>query len=504
MNNTSTIELAGVKTLETTLKSASKTLTVGDVASLTGLNIDEAKRVLEMMLAKYQCKLKVTENGDLIYDFGDGLHLRGEKTFKEYWNEFLEGAWIVFKIIFKIWIVVTLVVYFLIFLVILIAIIIGTLSSSDSSSGSGGSSSSSSSSSSSGFSWAIWDIFSGIFDSRTTTNRTYREKDKRGYEYQHYEPRQSTLAKIKKQRQQQQNEVDSRKKDKGFIASVYDFVFGPPRVELHPLENYMEVASYLRKQKGVVVKSEIIGLAGWSKDEAENFFADCLARFNGKPDISDNGILVGDFEELTRSANQGEDIPVVWFWNEYEAPYEITGNGGWSNTGIIFMNLFNLAFASFFTLGWLAGFDDPSVWEEIGGYWVGVGLGLVPFVFSFIFFLVPISRIFRVWRLNKKRRIQNIRKRLMRVIFQSARGVVTTESLTNAANANAHGEEALDKELVDKVMNELVFDLGGEMKINAQAQTEYHFESLSAELSEIAKIRQQKGGVALGQIVFEA
>jgi hypothetical protein len=152
----------------------------------------------------------------------------------------------------------------------------------------------------------------------------------------------------------------------------------------------------------------------------------------------------------------------------------------------------------------LAGFDDPAVWEEIGGYWVGIALGVVPFVFSFIFFLVPIIRIFRVWRLNKRRRIQNIRKRLMRVIFQSARGVVTTESLTNAANANAHGEEALDKELVDKVMNELVFDLGGEMKINTQAQTEYHFESLSAELSEIAKIRQQKGGVALGQIVFEA
>lgn len=499
----STLEVAGLKQLETSLKKKVKPLTVGDAASLTGLNIDDAKRVLEALLNKYECRLKVTENGDLIYDFGSRLQLRGEKTFKEYWDEFLEWSWKAFKFVFKIWIVVTLVVYFLVFLTILIIIIIGALSSSDSKSG-GGSSSSSSSSSSSGslFNWAIWDIFSSIFDSRTTTGRTYVDKDKRGYSYQHYEPRPSTLTKIKQQQQGQTTVATEKEKD--FIASVYDFVFGPPRVEFHPLENYMELASYLRTQKGLAVKSEIIALAGWTKDEAEDFFAEALARFNGKPEITENGILYGDFDELIRSANQSSDTPIVWFWDEYEAPYEITGNSMGTNVGISFMNTFNLAFGAFFTLAFLAGFEDPSVWEEMYGFWVCFFLGPVPFAFSVIFFLVPFLRIFRVARLNKKRKIQNVRKRLMKVIFSSPTGVISAEALTQAANQNNRGEERLDRNTVEKVMNDLIFDLGGEMKINANGQTEYHFEQIAAELQEIRRLRNERGQTTLGKVIFEA
>lgn len=499
----SSLEVAGLKKLETTLQKKVKPLTVGDAASLTGLNIDDAKRVLEALLAKYDCRLKVTENGDLIYDFGSRLQLRGEKTFKERWDEFLEWSWKAFKVFFKIWIVATLVIYFIIFLIILIAIILGALGSGNDKGGGGsGGSASSSSSSNSLFSWAIWDIFSGIFDSRTTTGRTYVDRDKRGYHYQHYEPRPSTLTKLKQQ--QQGVQAVATEKEKDFIASVYDFVFGPPRVEFNPLENYMELASYLRMQKGLVVKSEIIALAGWTKDEAEDFFAEALARFNGKPEITENGILYGDFDELVRSANQSNDTPVVWFWDEYEAPYEITGNTISMNVGISFMNMFNWAFGTFFTLAFFAGFEDPSIWEEMYGFWVCFFLGPVPFAFSTIFFLVPTLRIFRVWRLNKKRKIQNVRKRLMKVIFLNPTGVISAEALTKAANENNRGEERLDRATVEKVMNDLIFDLGGEMKITSNAQTEYHFEQIAAELQEIKRLRNQRGQTTLGKVIFEA
>ena len=211
-------------------------LTLTEAASLTGLSIDAAREALDALLTKYVCRLQVTEYGDLIYNFGDRLRRRGVKTWPERWGEIRKWLWQVFTLFYKAWITVTLVVYFVLFIVLLIMAVLAASS--------GGSSSSRSSpgrpnrdrpSSSTSFRFGpLLRMFASIFHWRTNTGTIDHARDQHGYRYQHYQPEPGVLNTDKK----------------NFVAAVYDFVFGPPRVEIDPLHNEKEVAAYLERSKG--------------------------------------------------------------------------------------------------------------------------------------------------------------------------------------------------------------------------------------------------------------
>jgi hypothetical protein len=467
--------------LENKLSSSLKTLTIGDVSTLTGLNTDDAKQTLEKLMSKYVCRLKVTESGDLIYDFGGSLLRRGEKTLAEYWAEAKDVLWKIFQIFFKLWIAVTLVFYFVVFFIVLVGIVLAALfGDSDSDFDIGDIFS--------GFFTALLEMFRMIFIWNTFSGTTYYATDDRGYKYKHYEAKSSTWNKFKKKDEP----------SKSFVASVYDFVFGPPRVETTPLDNLKELATYARKQNGIVVTPEIKGLAGYTADEADKFMAESVVRFNGKADITDEGVLYADFDELTRSAaNKQVETKVVWFWDEYEPAYEITGNTGGRNAGIISMNLFNMVLSGV-VLGMTA--SDPTL-----PAWLEVVFGWIPFSFSTVFFSVPILRSFSIFPKRKKRHFNNIRKRLMKVIFQDADKELPLEALEQAVNAKGQGEEKLSKEQIEKVMNDLIFDLQGEMIVKEDGKIVYQFEKLKIELQEAERLRREKGfGNAPSKIIFDS
>lgn len=462
--------------IESQIKSNRKPFTLNDVVSFSGVAIRDAKEVMDALMAKFDCRLKVTDNGDLIYDFGS-FHRRGERTWGEWWRTFQKSLWNAFVIFFKAWISITLVVYFLVFVVILIALIIGAMSANnDSDSGidmsgcSGGGS-------------LIGDIFQSIFIWNTMTRSYHYETDARGYSYRVYDAPVSPFAKRQKNKK--------KKKGKDFVASVYDFVFGPPRVELDPLENQQEVAAFLRKNKGVIVKPELIGLAGWTDKEADDFFSDVLVRFNGDSSISENQILYGDFHELTRSKSDIGEAPIIWYWNEYEPEYKLTGNSIGRNIGVGFMNGFNLIFSLVFI-------DDPELLLQIG-------LGWVPLIFSLIFFTVPFFRWFTLMPKRRKRRRENIRKRVMRAIFQHRQNSISPNQLTETANAQKKEEKNLSQKEVERMMAELILDLKGDIDYDTNGKVIYKFDMLNAELAEAERLRSERdAGRTLGNVIFDS
>ncbi|GAB4401607.1 MAG: hypothetical protein OHK0053_24530 [Microscillaceae bacterium] len=492
--------LQGLEKVESHLQKGKPTLTLSDAASVTGYHIDDAKKVMEGMMAKYHTRLLVTENGDLIYDFGSYLHRRGERTWAEWWRGAKKTLWKVFVWVFKAWITVTLVVYFTIFLLILIAALVAMMSANkdgDNSKSSGG------------IGELIGALFRSIFIWDTVTQHQYQSTDSRGYTYRNYQPRPALLGK------------KTDKPSKNFVASVYDFVFGPPHYEPSPLANQQEVASFLRENRGVITTSEIIGLAGWKVEEAELFMGDCLARFKGEVRLTDEGVLYGDFEEMTRSKLEKGRRKIEWYWDEYEAPYQLTGNSAGRNALIIFMNLFNLSFASFFLYITQAGDADMLP--------ILVGLGYVPFTFSAIFFGLPLYRSFQVSRLNERRRQNNRRKRLMKIIFQfhqrslnaeermalekagqaprpedMAQYRLTAAQLTTLVNLNAK-EEKLSLAEVETLMKDLLPNLWGEMDSDLDTMTNYYrFPRLAEEVSKIHKVRQNRlDSGNLGEIVMD-
>lgn len=475
---------ANLVVLEKYVQKNSKQFTLEDAVSVTGMPVLETEVAIKDLIGKYDSKLKVTENGDLIYDFGDQLQRRHRKTWGERLQEVLKVLWKGFQLFYKLLTSLFLVIYFVVFIVFLIGL---ALSSED---GDG-----------IGDSIAVMlRLFISIFEWNTIMgyDRRYYRQDNYGYTYQHYQEKPSVFKRRKKPK--------NPKDEKSFVASIYDFIFGPPRVELDPLANNQEVATFLREHKGLIATSEVQALAGWKREEAEAFMTECLSLFNGEAKVSDNGTLYGDFSQLIRAKNRKGEEPVVWYWDEYEPEYELTGNSNGRNAIIIAINTFNLAVSSILTFG---GYLGP-LGLNLG--WFGmIALGIFPFVYSATFFLIPIFRWMRLRPLRRKQRELNIRKRLMRIVFQTYdQGEdhvhkIPLNVLTNAANKQRTTEEKLDTVTIDRVMKDTLADLGGEAYVDDNAEVMYRFDLIAQELNDIDDLRREKNtDTDLGDVIFEA
>jgi hypothetical protein len=470
--------------LEKYAQKNSKNFTLEDAVSVTGMPVIETEEAVKNMMEKYDCKLKVTENGDLIYDFGTQLQRRQLKPWTEYMQEFFRFLWKGFTIAYKLFTSLFLVVYFVFFLVLLIGIAFGNKDGDGVGNLIG----------------IVLRIFISIFEWNTIMgyNNRYYRRDSYGYSYQHYRERPRILGTKKKPK--------NPKDEKNFVSSIYDFIFGPPRVALDPLANNQEVATFLKEQKGLVCTSEIQALAGWTREEAENFMTECLSMFDGKADVSENGTLYGDFSQLTRSKDRSGEEPVVWYWDEYEPEYDLTGNSSGRNIWIALMNTFNLV-ASFSLL-------SSGVLGVAGlglGFWGIFVLGGFPLVYSSLFFLIPAFRWFKVRPLQRKQHEMNIRKRLMRIVFQTYdQGdnhvhEIPLKMLTDVANNQRKTEEKLDTETVDRIMKDTLAELGGEAYLNDQNELMYRFDLIAQELDAIDRLREEKkSDNNLGDVIFEA
>ncbi len=470
--------------IEARLQQGEYHFTLPEAAAMTGLSIDATRHAMEALLNKYVCRLQVSENGDLIYHFGDTLRRRGEKTAAERRREILAWLWRIFTVIYKAWIAVTLVVYFIVFLVIVIAAFVALMSrqSSDDRRGHG---------SMPIRLVSIFDLFFSIFRWRTVTGAIDYQRDAQGYRYRHYEPRPAVI----------------NAKKKNFMAAVYDFVFGPPRVELDPLGNEKEVAAYLQQNNGIVVTAELSALAGWTLPQAETFLTDCILRYRGDSKISDDPVLYGQFDELMRGVGEVETGEITYYWDEYEPEYELNGNGATQNVIICVMNGFNLLVAFFIATGDLTAFaassQDLLAWLA-NEAWVRVGLGWIPLVFSILFFGIPLARWFQIRAAQQRRQEQNIRKRIFKAIFARQGQPQTVDDVTGAVNRGA-GEEALSPPTVEAALKQLTLDMPGDMAVSETAKVQYAFPRLTTELAAVKRLRQnRRDDDTLGKIVVES
>ena len=218
--------------------------TIQDIAGQTGFSTFDAKIGVETLMKKYTCQMQVTDQGELIYDFGS-LVRRGSITLQEQMMKIGKLLLKAFTYFFKVWIMLMLVGYFVVFVVILVAIAVASMFASDNDQGI---------SLDSGAFTMITRVLAEFFFWKTITgNLTYRQ-DRHGYRYRQYEPVTSNIFKSK-----------SKSKKKKFIISVFDYVFGPHRAEIHPFENQREVATYIRENKGIITIEEVRALAGWKE-----------------------------------------------------------------------------------------------------------------------------------------------------------------------------------------------------------------------------------------------
>jgi hypothetical protein len=384
------------QTTETTPKNA-LCLVKSDAAVLTGLPADEAEAALRTLARDYRSHLMVTEEGELVYQFAPGLPRRGEAPLSERLLTALRpvGSALVrgLTVAFKIWIAATLVLYTTLFVVLGIALMLANNGDDD---GPGG--------------ILLWWLLPDWMPSRG--------------------------------RRRQPAFDDAPRKP--FHRSVFDFVFGPkqdPPLRGLPAGDDRPLLSYIRQKQGRIGASDLVLLTGWSYRRAEEEATRLLVQYDGEPEVADNGSLVYTFRDLRRTADNLDpgDLypsgdtglvgplglfalaplsppkgtpPAPYIWDQTEFAPLLTGNRGGTNLAIALLNAFNLVGA--LTIG--------SAFASRGllGPTAALLITLLPFLFSVVFFSVPLGRYLaeRVSRPRRTRR--NLRRALLQTI--AARG----------------------------------------------------------------------------------
>ena len=465
-----------LRLVEKALPRARGRITSSDASAATGLPVAQAREALETLMNRYVCRLQVTESGEVLFDFGGTLRRRGARTLRDHLRAAGELLWKAFTIGFKIWITVMLVFYFVVFVILLLALM---LSGRDEKKGIK-------------LGW-LGDLFADIFFISSRNMMIVHALDGSGYRHRAY--------------RQRKRKGEGEEPKKRLVQSVYDFVFGPPRPEYDPFANEKEVAAWLREQKGLLTMTELVALAGWTYDEASERMADYLTRFSGEAEITEDGVLIGNFDRmLARGDGSMDGGAVELFWDEYEAPHDMTGNTAGRNAAIIGMNAFNLLFA-------LVIFASPDLQQRVEwllfqqGIDASLGmlftlLGIVPLLFSLLFFAVPLLRLLPTRKREQARRRRNERRRVLRHVFARRGRPATLAEYTD--DLRRDGSRALAESEVRRILEELLPRYGGRTDLAEDGSVLYMFDRIEREEAAAERERISRGsGTQLGPVIFD-
>jgi hypothetical protein len=461
-----TVSEQALALVEQRLPSLNGKLTPQDAATATGMAVGEARDALTRLMELYVTRVTHDNEGNVLFAFEMPLRRRGTKTAREKWAEVKGALWRGFKVVFKIWIGVMVIVYFAVMVVVLIALLFAQKAATDSDDDDG-----------EGLVGGLFHILAeglrfAFWTNMMSTDYSYGV-DSHGYRYRS----------VRTPRGRSHGRTSP---DKSFIIAIYDLALGPERAPVDPLENEREVAAFLRAERGVLTPAEILALSGGTLADAEERMADYLVRFNGDPEITDEGAVVGRFESFVSGAASDTGGSVVPYWEEFEAPYEHSGNSTGRNVAIIAMVLFTLVMGLAMLGGGLEAIADAA-----GSFWGGglaaVLLGYVPVAFSFLYLGVSLARLIGVRRLERARLERNRQKMVMRAIFQGRMWSASAEQIYFAMLS--HGDKDLTREEVEAILRRILPELQGTIELDDNGDAIYTFPRLQREYESAEQLR---------------
>jgi len=432
------------------LASAKAPVSESDVTAGTGLDVGTVKSDLYDLMRRYECQLDVRGDGALVYDFGKTMRRLGKTTFGETMSRVALSLWRVFKAAYKASIAVVLVVYF----VFLVVVIIGLAIAASAAAKDEGPAVSAF--------HLVGAIFRGIFEAFLISDAmSYRTTDRFGYSYRHREPQAPFLRRKPKEH------------EKSFISSVYDFVFGPSRTETDPLAQKREVAAFVRRRGGTLTIADVQGLSGLGREKAGKLFAAFVAELDGTTTITEEGALVAQFPSLLESHTLDHDEKIVLYWDEYVPPFELTGNTTGKNVLISVLAISNLSGAA--VGSWIL--------QDAFGAAAWIALGIVPACYFASFILLPLVRLpFVVFR-NRKQHVENIRKRLYRVLLDPNQRQIPLADVPRLADEKRTSEETFAEKDMEPHMRAALRDLDGDILLSDEGTLVVDLSTTHRELS---------------------
>ena len=468
--------------------------TVADMISGTGLPKYQVEQAAKVVLDEYAGRLKVTESGELQYYFPSGMRstVRGfGPSVRRFWKSFTRGAATVLSFLFKIWIVAMLIGYFVAFVALGVLAIVASVAASaagrggrdDRSRGGGGG-------------------FGGMYLAMQLLDlilRMWFWSSILGANNARRRPREG----------------------RAFYKSVFGFVFGDD----DPNQGWEErerkrIISYIQGNKGVLTLEELMAMTGRESDDANALMNRLLLEFEGEPGVTDNGTLIYSFPELMRTSRSAQAGGSVRLQTEpARRPVPFSANKSRTNGWIIFFNSFNLLFGAYFlgislTQGTAAlAKTGPFLYSFAGNLllnagidpmgFLTIGLGIVPVLFSIVFFFVPLFRRIRLSRQNEAIRREALRGEILGQVLSSP-------SLVDARSIRPQGSD-LDPRSFAATARRILERLAAQLKAEPVVQEgsssfAYRFPELERELADVATYRKNVdvSRYEVGKTVFDS
>lgn len=477
--------------------------TTADLVALTGLPKAQVDTEVKAVSDEYGARLRVTESGEILYSFPEGMRSRYRglgPSLKRGWRAFKKGAATVAAFLFKIWIVVMLVGYFVFFIALALLAVLASMAVSVS----GGSKDRDNRRSGGGIG-GLW-LTSHIIDTIVRVwfySELFRDPSERAYAR------------------------ERRRQKRPLYKAIFSFVFGDgdPDASWDEVEKKAVVA-FLQANKGVITLPEFMALTGLPPLEAEERINRYLYEFEGSPEVTEGGTIYYSFPSLLRSKDKvdrtfGFSIPMKRMGTFSSNPKK-------ANTWFCILNGANLLFGSYFlssalgpnTLlsriysgvyagkivmvrGWeafyyfvhqlfgkLAGIANPTAL-------ISIALGVVPLVFSLLFFAVPAIRARRLAARNERARCENLRRVAYRAVLDGPERV-----RPEAIPVSDDAARPRDGHAAERVIVELAAWSGAD----PGADGSYAFPEIARGKAEVAKTRASVDSSAydLGQTVFDS
>lgn len=462
--------------LRQTLDKQRKDFTVADAAAASGLALRDAESGLHLMVSEAKGHLRVTDDGDILYRFPNGLQKAPEavgpmaRFGRALWNGVSGAA----RFIVRAWVSIVLVAYVLIFVAIILALTFSKSEDRDSGRS---------------FSW-IGGLFRLVAEALFWTMHPFSP-----FYVDTYEHRPATW-----QQRRQVPEVP-------FYERVDRFFFGPKETPPDPSANVRAVLAEIRAGKGRIGLADVMRVTGLPRDEADPMMSKLMLDYSGSVEVSEEGGIAYRFPQLRRTLEDPSDerrpSPV---WTRPDRVPAITGNSSGTNLLIGGLNLFNLVAS-----GWvlLQGLTVERIFALLTGVaadklpapGLPIALGLVPFIFSVALFLLPLGRMALRGRKARAVARENGRRAVLQGVLENAKTGVSDEELKLRYRV-ATGTEPKDAEITKHVVA-----LGGDVDLDRAGEgVRYRFKDLELEAKAVEAEREaaSEEEARVGKVVFSS
>jgi hypothetical protein len=471
---------AAAQILKEKIPDPTKPMTVADAAVASGLALREAEAGLHHLTSEHRGHLRVTEDGDLVHVFPHGFTKPWEtrealERFADKTLGALAGAG---RFLVRAGLLIVMVSYAALFVALLVAMTVTRSNDSRSSSPIG----------------LLGGLFRMIVDALFWTFHPFSPL----YAGARYGYEETNVRSISN---------DDEEPKVRFYEKVNRFVFGPPRPAPDPHAATQAILAEIRAKQGRVGLADVMRVTGLPRDKADPLMAKLMLDHDGSVDVGESGGILYTFASLRRTADASPAPapPPRPAWESPPTVPPLTGNGAGANVGIVFLNVFNMAAASFAlthgitlsNLTLLFARHHPPVLPADG---TPIALGIVPFVFSLVLFALPIGRALFRARDEKRARREAARLAIMQAVLTRApKKEPVTDAALQTAYRIASGETPTSKEITSHVVA-----LGGDVDVGPEGEVRYRFADLEAEAEALAEERAHASDdeARLGRVVF--